>query len=742
MWRIIRSPCFSGVTFAIGLFAMGLQAQSAGEADFARDIQPLFRDHCYSCHGPTVQANNFRLDRRRDSMPNRVGANGARIIPGNAANSRLYLRITGQAGLQMPPTGPLTAEQIALIKSWIDQSAEWPDELANEAPSAPQDPQAAKMLDALRRGDHAGFEKLLNENPKSAKRQGAAGVTPLMYAALYGDTRAVSELLDNGADPNTKNDALATALLWAVDDAEATRILLEHGAEPNVRSADGLTPLMIAAADTGSIDVVKLLLDHGAKPEGNLLARAAGIGDEAVMRLLIDRGADQKPLPYDLGTRTGCQRCVDLVLGMATKDDLNRALAAAARNGDSKTMVMLLDRGAAANGAALRQAAASEMMTAEGVKALLDHGATDDQGLTLAKRQGNTPVVAALKAAGAKDSEPPAKPALQLATGRTARTAVEKSLPLLQHADVVFLRKAGCVSCHNNSLTQMTLTAARNNGFAIDEASSKSQLDTIRVYLETWRERNLQDIAIPGGVDTDSYILAGLAAANFTADAATDAMAIYLKRRQSADGGWRIQAQRPPIESSDFEATAITMRALLAFAPKPKQADYARAVERGAAWLTQAHPKTNEDYVYRLLGLGWAGAPKDAIRKAARELTDLQRQDGGWGQLRTLSSDAYATGQALTALGEAGRMTVSDPVYQRGVKFLLSTQLEDGSWFVSTRALPEQPYFDAEFPYERNQFISDAATNWATMALARVAKHRKIHPADSAESRVDNSVAR
>jgi hypothetical protein len=68
---------------------------------------------------------------------------------------------------------------------------------------------------------------------------------------------------------------------------------------------------------------------------------------------------------------------------------------------------------------------------------------------------------------------------------------------------------------------------------------------------------------------------------------------------------------------------------------------------------------------------------------------------------------------------------VSDPVYQRGVKFLLSTQLEDGSWFVSTRTLPIQPYFDADFPYDRNQFISAAATNWATMALARVAQDKK-----------------
>ncbi len=311
----MRSPGFSSVTLGIAFFTAGMPAQPARQIDFARDIQPLFRDQCYSCHGPTVQSNNFRLDRRRDSMPNRVGANGARIIPGNAANSRVYLRITGQAGLQMPPTGALAAEQISLIKTWIDEGAKWPDELANEAPSAPQDPQAAKMMDRLRVGDHMGFEKLLKKNPKSAKGQGRAGVTPLMYAALYGDTRAVSELLDQGANPNTKNDAGATALLWAVDSSEATGILLERGAEPNVRSADGSTPLMIAAAQVGSAEAVKLLLDHGAKLGGNVLGRAAPSGDETVMRLLIGRGAEKERLPGDLGTRTGCPGCANLLRG-------------------------------------------------------------------------------------------------------------------------------------------------------------------------------------------------------------------------------------------------------------------------------------------------------------------------------------------------------------------------------------------------------------------------------------------
>jgi hypothetical protein len=100
----------------------------------------------------------------------------------------------------------------------------------------------------------------------------------------------------------------------------------------------------------------------------------------------------------------------------------------------------------------------------------------------------------------------------------------------------------------------------------------------------------------------------------------------------------------------------------------------------------------------------------------------LQRADGGWSQLPTLASDAYATGQALTALVESGATKTTDRVYQNGVRFLLGTQLDDGSWYVRSRAVPIQPYFDSQFPHGTDQFISAAATNWATMALAHAAQ--------------------
>jgi hypothetical protein len=99
-----------------------------------------------------------------------------------------------------------------------------------------------------------------------------------------------------------------------------------------------------------------------------------------------------------------------------------------------------------------------------------------------------------------------------------------------------------------------------------------------------------------------------------------------------------------------------------------------------------------------------------------------QRPDGGWSQLPSLDSDAYATGQALVALTESGSLRVTDPAYKQGVQFLLKTQFEDGSWYVKSRVIKVQPFFESGFPYGQDQWISAAATNWAVMALAPAAR--------------------
>jgi squalene cyclase len=127
----------------------------------------------------------------------------------------------------------------------------------------------------------------------------------------------------------------------------------------------------------------------------------------------------------------------------------------------------------------------------------------------------------------------------------------------------------------------------------------------------------------------------------------------------------------------------------------------------------------------KVLGLAWAKADSPALKEAARRLAADQRTDGGWSQLSTLGTDAYATGMALFALHEANALKPADAAYQRGVAFLVGTQNPDGSWHVKSRALGFQPYFESGYPHGHDQWISAAGGAWATAALALTAEPKK-----------------
>jgi len=601
------------------------------------------------------------------------------------------------------------------------------------------------MMEALRTGDRATFQKTLRENPKAVNLAGPGGATPLMYAALYGDGDAMRRLLDAGADPNARNESGATALMWAVDDPQKTRLLLEHKADPNARSDNARTPLLIAADRFGCAPVVKLLLDAGANANfaglrgSTALGEAASIGDETAFRMLLDRGADPKMAGASalaLAQRAGCTFCFDTLVKAALPQVVTgAAILGAPPREDASGMKVYLDHGVAPGAkdpqgrTLLMLAANSDVPLVETVNALLDRGAEinakDPVGRTaldFAQHRGVTPVVQALLKAGATHGQAVADSLIQGDPAGSVQAAIARSLPLLQQADATFLRKSGCLSCHNNSLTAMAVVAARKNGLVVNAGIEEQQLKATVSWLDNWRDRVLQGVAIPGDVDTTGYVLLGLAAENHPPDATTDALAHFMLTHQAPDGRWRLFAYRPPLEGSEIEITAAGLRSLQVYAPKPQPAAYDQAIKLAADWLTKAEPKGTEDLAFRLLGLHWAGVSKNIIRKSAHELLAEQRADGGWAQIPTLGTDAYATGQALFALHEGGIVAVTDPVYKRGVEYLRNTQLADGSWYVKTRTFPVQPFFESDFPHGVDQFISAAATNWAVQALSPAAR--------------------
>src|SRR5262249_19065432 len=101
-----------------------------------------------------------------------------------------------------------------------------------------------------------------------------------------------------------------------------------------------------------------------------------------------------------------------------------------------------------------------------------------------------------------------------------------------------------------------------------------------------------------------------------------------------------------------------------------------------------------------------------------------------------MASDAYATGTVLVALRKAG-LGVNHEAYQRGVKYLLESQQEDGAWIVQTRSRPLQLFFDNGDPGGKSQFISFAATNWAVLALLETIPSVAKKPPDDIDSSVN-----
>jgi hypothetical protein len=136
-------PILSGLALLV-LCSMPLAGDAASlppavarPVDFAKEVRPIFLANCYQCHGPDKQKSAFRLDIKAATL--KGGEQGLDIIPGQSSESRLIRFVAGLVDdMQMPPKGEkLTAEQIGILRAWIDQGAIWPDGI-DAVPSKPK----------------------------------------------------------------------------------------------------------------------------------------------------------------------------------------------------------------------------------------------------------------------------------------------------------------------------------------------------------------------------------------------------------------------------------------------------------------------------------------------------------------------------------------------------------------------------------------------------------------------------
>jgi Squalene-hopene cyclase C-terminal domain len=303
-------------------------------------------------------------------------------------------------------------------------------------------------------------------------------------------------------------------------------------------------------------------------------------------------------------------------------------------------------------------------------------------------------------------------------TADELRAAVARALPLLEKGAAGHRDQRTCFACHNQGLPILALTTARSRGFEVSDRELKKHEDFIADFLGKNRAGYLKGKGQGGQADTAGYAAWTLEKLGHKPDETTAAVAEYLLQHQKELDHWRTSANRPPSEIGPFTTIYLAIRSLRTWGTEEQKERIEARIEQVRNWLLKATAKNTEDRVFRLWALKLAGAKHEEIQQAAGDLVKSQRENGGWGQLETMDPDAYATGSALVALHEAGGMATSDSVYQAGVRYLLRTQKEDGSWHVKTRSRPFQTYFETGFPHGKDQFISAAASGWATTALA------------------------
>jgi ankyrin repeat protein len=264
------------------------------------------------------------------------------------------------------------------------------------------------------------------------------GWTPLMFAARQGAVEAARTLARVGADLDVTDPDGTTALVLAVINThyELAALLLDHGADTNVADTRGMAALY-AAVDMhtlpwlfgnpepkdhdrlDSLDIVKMLLDHGADPNARLKApalqrlhtpgdpvlgegttpfmRAAKSGDVAVMRLLLDRGAD----PLRVQTNQTTALIIASGLGWQDGGDNLNTRDKGSQADAIEAIKLCLDRGLDIhavndNGTSVLHAAATRGQAEDIIRFLAEKGARADAK----NRQGQTALDVALARRG------------------------------------------------------------------------------------------------------------------------------------------------------------------------------------------------------------------------------------------------------------------------------------------------------------------------------------------------------
>lgn len=293
----------------------------------------------------------------------------------------------------------------------------------------------------------------------------------------------------------------------------------------------------------------------------------------------------------------------------------------------------------------------------------------------------------------------------------------KKSLDLLRAAAKGHIEKKSCFGCHNQAFPMLAFSQAKKRNFNIPPEEIKAQADFTLEFLKKNQEKYSEGKGTGGEADTAGYALLTLELAGIQPNETTDAVVSYFLKHQAANGYWKVTSNRPPSEASHFTTNYLALRALRVWGSPKLKNEIEERTKKSAAWILETLPKTNEDQVFQLLAYSELKQDKTIIERSAKALIAKQKSDGGWAQIEDMESDPYATATALVSLHLTEMLSNKDKAFQDGIKYLIKTRKENGSWFVKSRSKPFQTYYESGFPHGKDQFISVAASGWATTAL-------------------------
>ena len=179
--EILKQWIADGAKWPKGVTLKAQKKRLPEKVDFVKDIQPILEYNCVSCHGPTKDKGDLKLDTVVNAM--KGGEVGECIVPGKPLESTLYTLVILDEDHDdvMPPAKAMKKGQVvtyqekALLRRWIEDGAAWPTSASLKPKKRPSKGGPRTMISPTELYKELGFDKMVG---KEQKVENYTGVIP------------------------------------------------------------------------------------------------------------------------------------------------------------------------------------------------------------------------------------------------------------------------------------------------------------------------------------------------------------------------------------------------------------------------------------------------------------------------------------------------------------------------------------------------------------------------------------